>query len=188
MPRAGLTVDLVTRAAADLADRDGLDAVTVSAVARRFDVKPASLYGHVEGSEDLLRRVTLLSLDELADALADAVSGRAGREALGAWAGTYRTYAKEHPGRYAASRRRVDPATARASAGPRIGELTSSVLRGYAVAETDRVHAVRVASSTVHGFLELEAAGAFDHSAPAPTESWDRMVDALDTLLRHWPQ
>ena len=56
MPRAGLTPDLIVLAAATLADREGLDHVTVSAVARLVGVKPASVYAHLEGADDLLRR------------------------------------------------------------------------------------------------------------------------------------
>ena len=78
MPRAGLTTDRVVRAAADLADQEGFDAVTTSAVARLFDVKAASLYSHVAGTDDLRTRVALLALEELADLAAAAVAGRAG--------------------------------------------------------------------------------------------------------------
>lgn len=44
MVRAGLTPERLTRAGAELADEVGFDQVTVSALARRFDVKVASLY------------------------------------------------------------------------------------------------------------------------------------------------
>jgi AcrR family transcriptional regulator len=109
--RAGLTPDVVTTAAADLADEVGLDAVTVSEVARGFGVKTASLYSHVSGSHDLRRRIALLALHEMAELVSEAVAGRAGRDALGAYADVYRTYAREHPGRYAAAQLRLDAET-----------------------------------------------------------------------------
>ena len=86
MPRAGLTPDLIVLAAATLADREGLDHVTVSAVARLVGVKPASVYAHLEGADDLLRRVTQLALEEMAERASDAVAGRSGRDALAAFA------------------------------------------------------------------------------------------------------
>jgi len=49
------------------------------------------------------------------------------------------------------------------------------------------VHVIRLLGSTINGFVQLERIGSFDHSAPAPADSWDRVVDALDTLLRAWP-
>ena len=104
MPRVGLTTERLVRAGAELADEVGFDQVTVSALARRFDVKVASLYSHVESSHDLKTRIALLALEELADRGAAALAGRAGKDALTAFANVYRDYAREHPGRYAAAR------------------------------------------------------------------------------------
>ncbi|WP_229052834.1 TetR/AcrR family transcriptional regulator [Aeromicrobium sp. Leaf350] len=187
MPRAGLTPDQLVLVAAALADRDGLDRVTVSSVARQVGVKPASVYAHLDGADDLLRRVTQLALTEMAERAADAVAGRSGRDALEAWAGSFRTYAFAHPGRYAASHRPLGRTEALAGAGPRHTALSATILRGYDVPEHDHPHAVRLLGSTIHGFLDLEAAGSFDHSAPPAADSWPRVVDALDALLRTWP-
>lgn len=62
----------------------------------------------------------------------------------------------------------------------------TAVLRGYAIDGDLGVHAVRVVSSTIHGFLDLEASGAFDHSRPPAADSWGVMVTALDRLLVGW--
>src|SRR5581483_5983404 len=117
MVRAGLTTERLIRAGAELADEVGFDQVTVSALARRFDVKVASLYSHLRNSQDLKTRIALLALEELADLAADALAGRSGKDALGAFADVYRDYARRHPGRYAAARYPLDPETAAASAG-----------------------------------------------------------------------
>ena len=57
MPRAGLTPERLAVAGAELADEVGFEQVTVSAVARAFDVKVASLYSHVKSSNDLKTRI-----------------------------------------------------------------------------------------------------------------------------------
>ncbi|WP_304455408.1 TetR/AcrR family transcriptional regulator [Nocardiopsis sp. YSL2] len=187
MARAGLSAERLARAGAELADEVGFDQVTVSALARRFDVKVASLYSHVKNSQDLRTRIALLALEELADRGADAVAGRSGKDALTALADVYRDYAHEHPGRFAASQLRLDPQTAAASAGPRHTRMTRSILRGYDLAEEEQTHAVRLLGSVFHGYASLEMRGAFSHSAPDSQESWSRAMDALDTLLRNWP-
>ncbi|MFE1850037.1 TetR/AcrR family transcriptional regulator [Streptomyces sp. NPDC059489] len=186
MVRVGLTPERLTRAGAELADEVGFDQVTVSALARRFDVKVASLYSHVKNSQDLKTRIALFALEELADRVASALAGRAGRDALAASADAYRDYAREHPGRYAAARLRLDPETAAASAGPRHAQMTRAILRGYDLTEPDQTHAVRMLGSVFHGYVSLEMAGGFDHTAVDPKESWDWMVDSLDALLRNW--
>ncbi len=187
MSPRGLTRDSVVAAAADLADVQGVDAVTISAVAAQLGVKPPSLYSHVDGTEDLRTAVTLRALSELADRVAVEIAGRSGQDALDALATTYRTYALQHPGRFAASRRRVSaPQTVDLTPGRRHADLNAAVLRGYDIPESDHVHATRLVAATVTGFLVLESTGAFDHSAPAPPASWGRAVEALHEALVAW--
>ncbi|MEV6760017.1 WHG domain-containing protein [Streptomyces sp. NPDC051105] len=185
MARAGLTPERLTVAGAELADEVGFDQVTVSALARRFDVKVASLYSHLKNSQELRTRIALFALEELADRVADALAGRAGKDALAAFADAYHDYAQEHPGRYAAARLRLDPETAAASAGVRHAQMTRAILRGYDLPEPDQTHAVRMLGSVFHGYVSLELAGGFEHSAPDARESWAWMVDSLDALLRN---
>ncbi|MFB6568993.1 TetR/AcrR family transcriptional regulator [Streptomyces noursei] len=185
--RVGLTAERLTRAGAELADEVGFALVTVSELARRFDVKVASLYSHVKNSHDLKTRISLLALAELADLAAEALAGRAGKDALAAFADVYRDYARQHPGRYAATQFPLDPETAAASAGVRHAQMTRAILRGYDLPEPEQTHAVRMLGSVFHGYVSLELAGGFSHSAPDSEETWSRVVDALDALLRNWP-
>jgi AcrR family transcriptional regulator len=187
MVRVGLTTERLTQAGAELADEVGFDQVTVSELARRFDVKVASLYSHVKNSQDLKTRIALLALKDLADRVAAALAGRAGKDALTAVANVYRDYAQEHPGRYAATQFTLDPQAAAASAGGRHAQMMRAILRGYDLAEPDQTHAVRLLGSVFHGYVSLEKGGAFSHSDPGPQETWVRIQEALDTLLRNWP-
>ncbi|UNS95446.1 TetR/AcrR family transcriptional regulator [Streptomyces tubbatahanensis] len=184
MARAGLSTQRLIRAGAELADEVGFDQVTVSELARRFDVKVASLYSHLKNSHDLKTGIALLALEELAERAADALAGRAGKDALAAFANAYRDYARAHPGRYAATRFPLDSRTAAASAGGRHAQMTRAILRGYDLPEPDQTHAVRLLGSVFHGFVSLEASGGFSHSAPGSPETWTWVVDHLDALLR----
>ncbi|MER6726020.1 MULTISPECIES: TetR/AcrR family transcriptional regulator [Streptomyces] len=188
MPRAGLTTDRVVAAAADLADATGFDNVTVSALARHFGVKDASLYTHVRNLRELRVRVALLAGGELIDEIAAAVAGRAGKEALAAFAGAYRSYALRHPGRYAATQIRVDQSlVADSPALRRTAEITHGMLRAYGLTEPDLTDAVRLLRSTFHGYCSLEATGGF--GAPRDVRaSWDKVVEALHVTLTHWPR
>jgi AcrR family transcriptional regulator len=186
MARAGVTAERLTQAAADLADEIGFENVTVSALARRFGVKDPSLYSHIRNAKDLRARVAVMALAELADQVAGALAGRAGKDALVAFANAYRDYAKQHPGRYAATQIELDPATAAASAAARHAEMTRAILRGYQLTEPDQTDAVRLLHSTFHGYVSLERTGGFHHPRGVD-ESWSRTLDALDALLRNWP-
>ncbi|MFV5997883.1 TetR/AcrR family transcriptional regulator [Streptomyces sp. NPDC056231] len=190
MARAGLTAERVTIAGAELADEVGFDHLTMSQVARRLGVRDASLYAHVRSLEDLRGRIALLAADEKTIRIAEATAGRAGKDALVAFADAWRNYARRYPGRYTATQIpiEIDPELAANAPGPRRAvELTYSMLRGYGLAEPDLTDAVRLLRSTFHGFVALEAAGGFAHKR-SPQDSWARALDALHTLLEHWPQ
>jgi AcrR family transcriptional regulator len=188
MARAGLTADRLAAAAAELADEVGFDNVSLSALARRFGVKDASLYSHVRNLQDLRTRVALLVGGEMIDRIAAAVAGRAGKDALVAFADAYRAYALEHPGRYAATQIRLDQAlVADSPALRRTADITYGVLRAYGLEEPDLTDAVRLLRSTFHGYCSLESTGAF--GAPRDVrESWERAVDALHVALVNWPR
>ncbi|MFB8275679.1 TetR/AcrR family transcriptional regulator [Nocardia colli] len=187
MARAGLTAERITRAAADLADEIGFDNVTMSALAKKFGVKDASLYSHVKNLQELRARVTMLAAVEKTDLIASAVAGRAGRDALAAFANAWREYALQHPGRYAATQTSVTPGVVDVDPSALRGiELTYSMLRAYGLAEPDLTDAVRLLRSTFHGYAALEATGGFGHSRDT-TASWARIIDALHVTLEQWP-
>ncbi|MGW7541709.1 TetR/AcrR family transcriptional regulator [Streptomyces sp. NPDC054770] len=189
MVRAGITADRLVAAAAELADEVGFEQVSLSALARRFGVRDASLYTHVRSLQDLRHRLALLAGGEMIDRIGVAVAGRSGRDALAAYADAYRAYALERPGRYAATQIRIDPALvdADAPAMRRTVEITYGMLRGYGLAEPDLTDAVRLLRATFHGYCALEASGGFN--APRDVRaSWDRAVDALHIALENWPR
>ncbi|WP_274918224.1 TetR/AcrR family transcriptional regulator [Streptomyces sp. WZ-12] len=185
--RAGLSTERVVRAGAELADEIGFDRVTPTELARRFDVKTASLYAHIKNLQDLRTRIALHALEELADLASAAMAGRAGKDALAAFADVCRDYARQHPGRYAATQLRLDSATAAGSAAPKHSQMLRAILRGYDLAEPDQTHAVRLLGSVIHGYVSLEAAGGFSHSAPDTQETWSWLLHRLDALLKSRP-
>jgi AcrR family transcriptional regulator len=56
--RSGLTVEKIVEAAIDIADRDGLDAVSMRRIAEHLGVGAMSLYTHVPGKHDLIDLIT----------------------------------------------------------------------------------------------------------------------------------
>ena len=186
--RAGLTAQRLAEAAAELADEVGFDGVTASLLARRLGVSVASLYSHVRNLDELRVRVTALALTDLADRAAAAIGGRAGKDALLALGFAYRSYALEHPGRYAAAGVRVDPGSLAAAPAMRNAEAARAILRGYGrLPVSEHTHAVRMIGGTVHGFISLETSGAFANSGDTEP-SFTRMLEALDVALRNWPK
>ena len=179
MARPGLDAERVVDAAAALADAEGLEAVTLARVAGALGVRPPSLYHHVAGRDDLLRRIALRAARELAATLRGAAVGRAGPDALAAAAQAYRDYAAVHPGRYEATLRASaggDPELA--AAAQDVLAVLLAVLRHWDLEGDDALHAVRGFRSAVHGFVALEAGGGFGLPLDLDT-SFERLVATL---------
>ena len=187
MPRANLNRSVVLSAAADLADQDGFDAITISTLARRFGVRPASLYSHVRDLASVREGVHELALGELADRVAVAVAGRAAFDALSGFAEVHRRYATERPGCWTAVQRPATATIARSDGARRLSTLLLAVIGGYNLPEGEHVHAARFVGATINGYLTLNRTGAYDHRTQPADVSWNRAVFALDSALRAWP-
>lgn len=185
MPRAGLDPAAVVAAGAALADEVGFANLTMGLLAERLGVRTPSLYKHVNGQEDLNRRIAVLTLQEAADAVGSAVQGYAGRDALAAAARAFRTFVVRHPGRYAATIG-VEPSgpdDPLAGAAYRLLGVFLAVLRGYDVPESDVDHALRMIRSLCHGFAMLQTSGGFRWSTDTD-ESYEWLIAFTDRGLR----
>lgn len=176
MPRVGLTAEGVVDAAAALADEQGIDAVTLAALAERLGVKPPSLYKHVDGLEAIQRGVALKGLREINARIIHATVGLSQADALVALARAYWRFSREHPGLYAATLQGVTPGNAEieAAGGIFVGVI-STVLEGFNVTGNDALHAIRAVRAIVHGFVSLDASGAFGTGANVE-ESFVRLI------------
>ncbi len=177
--RRGLTRERVIEAALAVADADGLEAVTIARLAADLGVRPPSLYNHITGREDLLRAMTLRSLQDAGAALGAAAMGRAGVEALTALSQAWRTFAREQPGRYASTVRAPARGDAELlAAGADVVEIVLAALRAWELEGDDAIHAVRIVRAALHGFVALEAGGGFGVPVDVDT-SFDRLVATL---------
>jgi AcrR family transcriptional regulator len=183
--KVGITHDDVVGAACGIADDEGLEAVTLAAVAGRLGIRSPSLYSHVDGLPGLRRHVALAAAGAMAAAFRAAMADRSGLDALRALAEAYREFAARHPGLYQAAQGAVKPGEDdelyRA-----LAEVVVPVFRSLAEVgadATDQVHLTRVFRSALHGFAVLERAGGFG-MPESVDESYRRMVDVLLSAVR----
>ncbi len=159
--RKGLTSDAIVDVASRVVEAEGTSALTLSRIARELDVKPPSLYNHVDGLDTLRRKVAMRAIDDLAGRLGAAAMGRAGCDALRAVAAEFRAYAVAHPGLYGLTVRAEPDDEEYATASLRPLEPVLAILRGYDLDEDDAIHAARMLRAALHGFVSLESVGGF---------------------------
>ncbi|HVN27259.1 MAG TPA: TetR-like C-terminal domain-containing protein [Candidatus Binataceae bacterium] len=159
--RAGLSREAVVAAAAAIADREGVEALTLARLAAELQVKPPSLFNHVAGLPALRRELRLLALRELCDAVTRASIGKSRADGVRALARAYREFVKKHPGIYAETLSAAEDDAEAADIANRIIEVCSAVMSGYQLKRDEAIHALRAMRSIGHGFASLEAAHGF---------------------------
>ena len=185
MPRIGLDTAQVVEEAGRMADRDGIDAVSISSLARTFGVSHAALYNHI-GSVDALRtEIAILGMKELAAVASDATIGRARRDAVTSLAGAYVGYARQRPGVYSTTVRAPDAQNIRhEAAAAALLRVVYQTLSGFGLNGDDLIHVTRHLRSLLHGFVSIEAAGGWGLPIDID-ESFRRMVASyIDEIER----
>lgn len=165
--RIKLTRSNIVTTAAEIADLEGLDNVTLAAVSARLGVCKPSLYNHINGLPELRAQLAIWGTNQLKEKISEAAIGKAKQDAIFAIATTYRAFAHQRPGLYRAILSSPDRDNLELkSAIQGMMAVIKTVMESYHLA--DSTHAVRCLRSLMHGFVSLEAAGWF--AAPADKE------------------
>lgn len=179
--KAGLTRDDVVGAAQSIADREGLEAATLTAVAAELGIKTPSLYNHVEGLEGLRRQLAIHGARALEASFRKAVGESTGIDALRAICHADREFATHHPGLYDS----FLPAPSEKQDPELYGELASPVffiaglLLDMGIPQEEAIHLIRALRATLHGFLDLEANRGFG----MPVDIDASFLEAVEMML-----
>ncbi|MEQ8716687.1 MAG: TetR-like C-terminal domain-containing protein [Acidimicrobiales bacterium] len=184
--KLGLTLDQVVEAAAEIADRDGLDALSLASVASTLGIRSPSLYNHVDGLAGIRRQLSIHASNLLSAELADSVDGLESTDALRAIAEQLRSFAHRHPGLYdsflPAPTPEQDPEVAAALAQPI--RIVGPVLAEMGVDPAGAIPFIRALRAAVHGFVHLELRGGFglpDDIDDSFATTIDLVIDAIAT-------
>ena len=179
-PRKHLDRPTVVRAAADLLNREGAEALTLAHLAETLGIQTPSLYNHIDGLGGLQRDLNLLSIRELTECLTNAALGYSGPEAVRRTGQAYRTYIKQNTGLYllglrsSANLNPPDPELEQTQA--RMLQVSLAVLASFGLENQDALHMVRGLRALVHGFALLEVAGGFGLPLDCD-ESFQRLLE-----------
>lgn len=77
-PRAGLHQKMIIEAAAEIADQEGINGVTLAALSKKMNVRPPSLYNHISGLQGIRTELAVSGLTKLFDQMADSVKEQKG--------------------------------------------------------------------------------------------------------------
>ncbi|WP_196600203.1 TetR-like C-terminal domain-containing protein [Pectinatus frisingensis] len=162
--RSFINLSTIIMTAANIADTEGLDAVTLTRTAEKLNIKKQSLYNHIKNLAHLKCELIIYANAQLRQHLIQAVIGKAREEAILGAAESYRNFAHDHPGQYQAiislSWEFKDDEKFQASTHA-LMEILFKILSAYQLHEDYLTHAVRGLRSIMHGFISLENSGWF---------------------------
>lgn len=177
--RQQLSTELLVQTAGHIADAEGLDAATLTRVAKELGASQPALYRHVDSHDDLIRALGLAGRELIGLRLTESAVGLSCDDAVRAMGLAWRRVAKEHPGLYAATDRYACANDEELElAVERIVETLAQALIGYDLSDDDRIHAARSLRSAFHGFSHLEAGDGHPHSQD-PDDTFDHLIELL---------
>lgn len=153
--------DAIVAAARAILEADGLDAVTMQAVAGRVGVRAPSLYKRVADRSALIRAVTDAIIEDLAAALRIPDTGGDATDELRSIAHRFRAFVHANPAGYGLLFANLGPdiapdGAALAALGRPIVAATTRL-----VGDKDALPAARTFVAWAHGFTTMELAGGF---------------------------
>jgi TetR/AcrR family transcriptional regulator, tetracycline repressor protein len=173
VPRNTLSRARVVEDALALVDRDGLDAVTMPALAKQLGVGTMSLYRHVDDKNDLVNAVAerVLGDVKVPDGEVDDWEGR-----VVGYLRALRDAAIAHP---ALARILAERGL---TVGPVFEQLEQahSILRRAGFSDLDAVRAFYTLFTYVFGFVIWELPRVHQQPATSYTDAWNRAIDQLD--------
>ena len=176
VPRQGLTTEIVVGVAALLAEEIGAENLTLHKLANRLNIKPASLYTHISGIEQLYVLLSNLALKQLGTAMMEAVKDKKRGEAIRAISAAYRDYAKQNPEMYRMIMKvPYSHSEQLVNAGKNVKAALFELLSQYTADRLKIIFLSRYYHSILHGFISLEQAGFFD-DAISVDESLSKIV------------
>lgn len=164
-----LTRERILRVAMQLADQQGLSALTMRALAQRLDRKPMAVYHHLRGKEEILDGLVDMVFAEIEDPR----PGGDWREELAARCHSARSVLRKHPWVIGLMESRTNPGPATVKHHDAvIGTLRRG---GFSVALT--AHAYALIDSYLYGFAVQEAGLPFE--ADTVDEIAEQVISAL---------
>ncbi len=177
MAKRGLSKEIIYDEAERLVQEQGYDKLAIRELAARLEVKPASLYNHIKGIEELNVNIALKAAVRMKDTLEEAVKGKNTDEAFMAGTRAYRSFAMENKELYKALIHMplLDDEAVRHAGFQSFSPLRDVIVK-YGLPHKEMVNFVRWLRSAMHGFIELTNNGFMQRGDVTQDETYEEMM------------
>ena len=156
MARKGLTKESIIACAMDILKKNGIEGVTLAAIAKELGIQPPSLYNHISGLTEIKDMIAFEGLNQLLAALESAVKNRDGDEAILSFSYAYMKFVEINPYLYEVTI--IPPSTNEEAktVSNKIVAIGYSLFKEYLLDEQEVIHALRGLRSILHGFSTIK--------------------------------
>lgn len=171
---------LVIETASKIADEQGLNSLSLKAVAEKLNVRTPSLYNHIESLDDLLREVAHKGMRSMNEQMAQAAIGKSGDTALKGVSVEYLNFIIEHPGVYETIQWATWHGTEETAQifGNYI-KILSTIISSYNFPSESTNEILNLFTGFFHGFTTLQVRYAFSD----PQKVRDELCNAVGTIM-----
>lgn len=164
MSRADIDKSVIINKAVELANEIGFEKVTLKLLASNLNIKPPSLYNHINGLEDLQKEVMLYGWKQLEERVIEAAIGVTGYDALEAMGRAFYKYSTENPGVFDAmlwyNKFQSDEMQ---DATKRIFSVIYKIFSTLNISQENCDHLIRTYRAFLEGYILLVNNNAFGH-------------------------
>jgi len=173
----------VLEAAMRITEKRGLSNLNIQHLAAELGLKAPSLYNHIKGIDEVKAMVAVSAINYMEKLMREAAIGYAREEALFRVACAVRDFAAGHPELYKAVNLfpMLSPGEYRKILGLHMNVL-HRILDTYKLGNNARTQFILAFRSGLHGFVLLEAVGAFGDNSSLD-ESFKKMIKHLIKML-----
>ena len=175
-----VTKSTIIQTAADIADKEGLQNVSLKVIAEALEIRTPSLYNHIKNMDELLREVAHNGMRSMNARMVKAAIGHVGDRALKIVSTEYLNYMIEHPGVYEIIQWANWNGTEETAAiyNEYISLLNAFIIPYNLEIESSR-EVLNMITGFIHGYTTLQLRYAFSN----PERVQHELYNAMDTLL-----
>lgn len=171
---------LVIETACRIADEQGLNNLSLKAVAEKLNVRTPSLYNHIKSLDDLLREVAHKGMRSMNEQMAQVAIGKSGDIAMKSISVEYLNFIIEHPGVYETIQWATWHGTNEtAEIFENYIKILSTIILSYNFPSERTDEILNLFTGFLHGFTTLQVRYAFSD----PQKVRNDLCNSIDTIL-----
>ncbi len=175
-----ITKRAVIQAASDIADKEGLNKVSLKIVAEKLSIRTPSLYNHIASLDDLLREVAHSGMRTMNVQMTQAAIGIAGDTAIKAISTSYFSFMIAHPGVYETVQWAVWHGTGEtAELFDNYKSLFVKLIHSWNLKSGNTDEILNLLMGVLHGLTTLQLGKAIVN----PEEAIKELTNSMDTVL-----